>query len=208
MKNIFIKPTLLAALSLGVFASCVKDDDFDIPTINTPFYSENFDEATDNTPFDFEGWTNFAEKGTKVWTEESFDQDGTAQFNPYSSGEAANVAWLISPQISIVGYTNVKLSFRSAMNFVSNEKDNYVEVYVSSDYDGENFDTATWTKMKAKFATSDNEGYQMIPSGEINLSSFVGKENISIAFKAVGSGTNTDLDGLYQINDLNVYTTN
>jgi len=208
MKNRFIKPILFVALTLGVFTSCVEDDDFAIPTINTAFYSENFDTAVDNTTFDFEGWANFAEVGTELWTEEMFQGDGTVQFNPFGSPDASSISWIVSPEIDITGKSNVKLSFRSAMNFVSDDENNRVEVYVSSDYDGTNFDEATWTKFEAKFANSDNDGYEMVPSGEIDLSSFVGQDHISIGFKAIGSGSNTALDGLFQINDLNVYTSN
>lgn len=208
MKNTFIKPALLAALSVGMMTSCVKDDDFDIPTINTAFYSEDFDTAVDNTTFDFAGWTNFAEVGTELWTEEMFNGDGTVQFNPFGNGEAENISWIITPQIDITGYTNVKMSFRSAMNFVSDNVNNRVEVWVSPDYDGTNFEDATWTKFNARFATSDSGSYVMINSGEVDLSVFAGQEHISIGFKAIGSGSNTSLDGLYQINDLNVYTTN
>lgn len=208
MKKIFIKPCLLAVLAIGAFTSCVKDDDFDIPTINTPFYSENFDTAVDNTTFDFEGWTNFAEVGTELWSEESYQGDGAAQFNTYNNGDAVSISWLISPAIETGKYPNAKFSFRSAMNFVSDDANNRVEVYVSPDYDGTNFEEATWTKMNAKFANSDNDGYAFIPSGEIDLAAFAAASQIHIAFKGIGSGTNTALDGLFQINDLYVYTSN
>lgn len=205
MKNKFMKPILFVALALGL-TSCVEDDDFAIPPINAAFFSEDFDTAVDNTTFDFEGWTNYAEVGTELWTEEMFSGDGTAQFNTYNNGEAENISWLISPQIPVSQYSNIKMSFTSAQNFVSNPEDNRVELYVSSDFDGTNFSEATWTQFEAKFATPDDGGYEMVRSGEVDLSSFVGQSHISIGFKAIGSGTNTALDGLYQINDLNVYT--
>ncbi len=42
MKNIFIKPIFLSILCLGLFTSCVNDDEFAIPEIKIPFYSEDF----------------------------------------------------------------------------------------------------------------------------------------------------------------------
>ncbi|SCY55441.1 DUF5017 domain-containing protein [Flavobacterium caeni] len=205
MKNKFVKPILFVALALG-FASCVEDDDFAIPPINEAFFSENFNTAVDNTVFDFEGWTNYPEVGTELWTEEMFDGDGTIQFNPYGNGESTNISWAISPQIPVAQYNNIKMSFTSAQNFVSDPENNRVELWVSSDFDGTNFEEATWTQFDAKFATNDDDGYDMVRSGEIDLSSFVGQSHISVGFKAIGSGSNTALDGLYQINDLNVYT--
>ena len=59
MKNIF-KNLFLLTITLVTTTSCVNDDDFEIPTIRNPFFSEDFQTATTNTDFDFTGWTNFA----------------------------------------------------------------------------------------------------------------------------------------------------
>jgi hypothetical protein len=217
MKNKLIKPILLAALSLGVFSSCVKDDDFDIPKVTTAIFSEDFNEidsSTDGDVFDFEGWTNYAEVGTALWTKEFFNDDlddgilalGTVQFNPFSTDDATSVSWLISPSIGIAGIPRIKMSFQSAKNFVTDDENNKVELYVSTDYDGSNFDSATWKLIPAKFVKASADAYYFIPSGEIDLSQFEGAEHINVAFKGIGSGTDANLDGLYQINDLIVYT--
>lgn len=219
MKNRLIKPVLFVALTLGVFTSCVEDDDFAIPTINTAIFSEDFDEITSETDgdvFDFEGWTNYAEVGTALWTKEFFndnDEDGiialgTVQFNPFPTDDATSISWLISPPINVAGLQSIKMSFQSAKNFVTDEDENRVDLYASADYDGTNFETATWKKIPAKFvkASDTDRSYFFIRSGEVDLSQFVGSEHINIAFKGIGSGTDANLDGLYQINDINVYT--
>ena len=207
MKKIFI---ITVALSLGLFTSCVKDDDFEIPkTIDKIYFSEDFPYTEINTGenLDFEGWTNFAEAGSKVWTEGQYREDGYIQFNPYKSGDASNIGWAITPAIDLNGSASYFLSFSSASNFV-NSKDNKLEVYVSSDYDGLDVSAATWTKLNAKVADKDSNpeaSYTYVPSGEVNLSSYAGK-TVHIAFRAIGNSTT--LTGLFQVDKIIVYSLN
>ena len=49
----------------------------------------------------------------------------------------------------------------------------------------------------------DDDWYDFVPSGEVDLSSYSG--NLYIAFKYVGSGTNTQLDGGYFVDDVRVF---
>ena len=210
MKNIFIKPIFLSILCLGLFTSCVNDDEFAIPEIKIPFYSEDFqnlDEIQHNTVLDLTGWTNFAEKGSVLWFERIFEEDGYAQFNTFGSLDSKNVSWLISPSLDISEYEDVKFSFQTAQNFVSSDA-NKLEVYVSSNFDGTNVLTAKWTKLNAKIADRNTKGYTFINSGEISLNKYTNSKNIYIGFKATGSGTDTALDGLFQVNNLYLYTIN
>lgn len=210
MKNKIFKTILSLTLLSFVAISCVKEDDFEIPTLKTPFFSEDFqnlDEIQHNTILNLPGWTNWAEEGSVLWYERIYDGDGYAQFNPYGTTSTSAITWLVSPAINITGKSNIKLSFQTAQNFVSDDS-NTIEVYVSSDFDGTNVSAATWTQLNATIANKDSEGYAFIPSGEIDLSAFEGNENIFIGFRAIGSGTNTALDGLFQINNVYVYTAN
>jgi hypothetical protein len=209
MKNIFIKPIFLSILCIGLFTSCVNDDEFAIPQVKTPFYSEDFqnlDEIQHNTVLNVTGWKNFAEKGTVLWYERIFEDDGYAQFNTFGSADAKNVGWLISPKIDLSGYNDAKFSFQSAQNFVSSDA-NKLEAYVSSDFDGTNVLAAKWIKLSAKIADRNTKGYTFINSGEISLNKYTNATNIYIGFKAIGSGTDASLDGLFQVNNLYFYTT-
>ncbi len=209
MKKIVTKTMILAAFAMA-FTGCVQDDDAAQPNVLVPFYAENFNsiaEDQDGNVFDFAGWTNFAEKGTKLWTKEYYRGDGTPQFNPYGSGQAQNITWLISPMIEF-GPDNLKpgFTFQSAQNFVSDVVNNTIEVYVSSDYDGTNVMAANWVKMNnVRIATPDDGGYNFVNAGSFDLSQFVEDGHVHIAFRAIGSGSNTSLDGLYQLNNLYVY---
>ncbi|MCK9168719.1 MAG: DUF5017 domain-containing protein, partial [Bacteroidales bacterium] len=62
-----------------------------------------------------------------------------------------------------------------------------LEVFASTDFTGENFATATWTKLDARVASSTDPDNAWIPSGDIDLSAFTG--NVAIGFKYLGSDT-------------------
>jgi hypothetical protein len=209
MKNILKTTTLLLA-SLLVFSSCVKDDDFSIPNLKIPFFQEEFQDFTQvqhNTVLNLPGWTNFAQSGSTLWFERVFSGNGYAQFNSFGTSDVSSIAWLITPEIDVTGKNDVKLSFQSAQNFVSDDA-NRVEAYVSEDFDGTNVLTATWTLLNANVAKKTTPGYLFVPSGEVDLSSYTSSGTIHIAFKATGSGTNQNLDGLFQIDNVYVYSNN
>ena len=204
MKNNFLKSIFLLTTISVVVTGCVKDDDFAIPTVKTPFYSEEFQDIQHNTILDLADWTNYAEAGTIKWKERIYQGNGYAEFNTFGSGNLSNIGWLISPAYDLSGYENVKFSFQSAQNFVSDDA-NKLQVYVSTNYDGTNVTAAIWTEMTCTVATKSTAGYTFIPSGEVDLSAYNG-QTINIAFKVTGSGTNTNLDGLFQVDNLYVYT--
>jgi len=203
MKKIFIKTVFLLAVFLTA-TSCVKEDDNAIPSI-IPGFSEIFpDDLIDyNQTFDFEGWTNFAETGTKLWIERDYQEDGYIQFSSFQSNEASNIGWVITPGIDITNITQPTLTFISATNFVDNPN-NKLEIFISNNYNGTDVLAATWTQLTATVANNTTNGYVYIPSGNVDLSSFTG--TIHIAFKVTGNGTT--LDGLFQVDKIKVASLN
>jgi hypothetical protein len=157
-----------------------------------------------NQDFDYINWTNFAEAGSKVWIEREYNDDGYAQFSSYQSGDDSNIGWLITPSIDLSNAVNPTFSFTSASNFV-NSADNKLEVFVSTNYDGTNVLAATWTKIDAVVADSTTNGYVYLPSGDIDMSSYIGTK-INIAFRVTGNST--DKAGLFQVDKVKVYTLN
>lgn len=207
MKKIIIKSTFLLALFAGLLTSCVQEDDTSIPETRVPFFSEEFNIPA-STVLAIPGWTNYAEAGTIRWSARTFSGDGYAQFNTFGGTDAINVGWLISPAIDITNYPNAKFTFRSAQNFVTSPN-NKLEVFVSTDFNGTDVSTATWTKVKATVADQNTTGYLYINGGAIDLAPFNNENGtIHIGFKATGSGTNTALDGLFQVDGLHVYSSN
>ena len=202
MKN--LKKILLIALPMLVLSSCSKEDDFETPPFKSLVLAEDFPatDGLDNTILDLEGWANVAETGTVVWKNQIYRGNGYAEFTSYQAPDAVSVGWLISPAINMDEHKGEKLVFQSAQSYVSSVN-NKLEVLVSSDYDGTNLSTATWTPLTAKLPTTDATYFEFMESGVIDLSSFTG--NLHIGFKVTGSGTNTALDGSYQIDSVRVY---
>ena len=73
-------------------------------------------------------------------------------------------------------------------------------MFVSTDFDGENVTAATWEKLNIAVPGEDISWYAFQDVGLINVSSYTG--NLYVAFKYVGSGTDTSLDGGYFVDDL------
>jgi hypothetical protein len=201
MKNII--KSFLAIVTVSIAVSC--SDDTEIAPFKPLIFSEDFPEAdiNYNATFDFEGWTNFAETGTKLWIERDYNNDGYIQFSPFGSGQASNIGWAITPAITIAEGANAVFSFSSASNFVDNPG-NKLEVFISTNYDGTNVLAATWTALDALVANNTTNNYTYIPSGEIDLSSYSG--TVHIAFKVTGNGS--ALDGLFQVDKIKVYSNN
>ena len=73
---------------------------------------------------------------------------------------------------------------------------------VSTDFDGTNVLGATWEPVAANLPSQANSWYEFVDSGLIDISEYSG--TLYVAFKVVGSGTDLDLDGAYQIDDYKI----
>lgn len=206
MNNNLRKITLLV-ITLVTLLSCTKEEDVAIAPFTPALFKESFspDKINSNANFDFPGWVNFAEAGTKKWIEKVFNNSGYIQFSTVGSGQVSNIGWAITPPINMDNSTNEVFNFNSASNFVTDSA-NKLEVLISTDFDGTNVLAATWTVLPAVVANETTNNYTYIPSGDIDLSAYNG--NVYLAFKVTGSGTNTNLDGLFQVDDVKVYSKN
>ena len=202
-----MKTNKIFALLGFIFALCLSgcspEDDIKIPTFTPLLFAEDFAEgAVDNSILNTTGWKNYAEIGTALWKEQVYSGNAYAEFSSFQSGNAVNVAWLISPKINMDLKDKETLVFQSSQSYVSVAA-NKLEVLISTNFDGTNVTAATWTPITATLPTTASPYFEFIKSGEIDLSQYTG--NISIAFKVTGSGTNTTLDGSYQIDDIRVF---
>lgn len=203
MKKL-LKAIVPFVLLVTLFASCVNDTD--LPSLRVPFVKEDFTDITNNTNLDLPGWTNYAEAGTWLWREKTFSGNGYAEFSAFGSGSAVNKAWLISPAINMDLYDNEKLTFAIAQHHLDvDAAGNSLQVLISTDYDGTNVLAATWTPLEANIPKKAEAWYKFLTS-TIDLSSYTG--NVYVAFKFTGSGTDTTLDGAYQIDNFFVYNDN
>lgn len=192
------------AIASLVFSGCTEDSDVENKRAKQTLFLENFDDNTDGTNLDTPGWTNYAQIGTRKFTEQIFSDDGYAEFTSFGSGQALNVAWLISPAFNMDEQEGETLVFTSAHAFLTSA-DNTLELMVSTDYDGNiaNFNQASWVNIPVKTPTPLNDFYEYVSSGEVDLSGFQG--TLHFAFKAKGSGSNTNLDATFQIDNIRLF---
>lgn len=171
---------------------------------NVPFFYEDFQSVKNNVVFVLPGWSNIVEKAAKLWRSMLYAGNGYAEFNTTSTTAAVNTAWLVTPKISLDGYKNAVLSFRSAQHSLKVDSPlNALEVYISTNFDGSNITKANWVKLEAKFPSLVTPTRTFISSGGIDLSSYSG--NIHIAFKYIGSGKDKTLNGAFMVDDVRIF---
>jgi hypothetical protein len=179
----------------GARCSLLNIDDF------SELVFEDFQTASNNTNLNLTGWVNFAEEGSRVWREKVYQGNGYAEFSSYLASDAVNIAWLVSPGIDLDAQGVEFLNFKMAQHHLESD-DNTVEVLVSTDFDGSDVLSATWGSVAATLPTQSNSWYDFIDSGLVDLSSYSG--TLYVGFKVTGSGTNTNLDGSYQLDDFKI----
>jgi hypothetical protein len=196
MKTIQFKVVLFVSMMTLMLSSCTKDSDATVSVPKTTLFAENFDDADLTTT----GWTCYAQTGTKLWSQDSYKNDGYAQFSSYQSGQPVNVAWLISPAINMDTQVDEKLYFQSCQDGFVRNIDNSLELYVSTDYDGVTFNNASWQKIPFNFPTQNTTRYIYVDSGIIDLSSYTG--TLHFAYKVKGTSS---LTGGYQVDNVRVF---
>jgi hypothetical protein len=194
--NRHIKPFLFAIAVTGMLTGCVQDDDTQLAPFVEAALMEDFEEAVDATTLDIAGWTNFAETGSRSWREERFGDNGYTEFSPFGANEPSNIGWLITPAVNLDGKLK-QFTFQAAQHHLTSPE-NTLEVFISTNFDGVNVLAATWTPLEAVVPTQDDEWYDFINSGNIDLSAYSGQ--VHIAFKVTGNGS--ALSAGYQIDNV------
>jgi hypothetical protein len=208
MKNIYLK-IVLVAFTIS-FVGC-DEPETETPVFKPVVYKEIFDAyiVNDDEYLNFGDWMTFEQAGNKVWFEKKTDNNGYLEFTSYQSGNVSNIAWAITPKINMDKSENEVLTFKTATEYVT-DANNKLEVFVSTDFDGDDVLGATWIPLTATIANNstnisntDSNGLININSGQIDLSTYSG--DIYIAFKGTGSGTNAALDGSLRLDDIKIF---
>ena len=196
--------TFLVIAGFTTLTNCTSDNDVENARVKTTLFVENFTDNTDGTILNTTGWTNFAQVGTKKFTEEVYSGNGYAEFTSYGTSQASNISWLISPGFDMSKQDGEKLVFQAAHAYLTSA-DNSLELMVSTDYDGNiaNFNQSNWLSLPVTTPKPSNDFYEYVNSGEVDLSKYNG--TLYFAFKVKGSGTNTALDATYQIDNIRLY---
>ncbi len=137
------------------------------PYVATLPFTENFDSGLGVCQ-------NIDIAGTQGWSNAS----SAAKCNGYN-GANPEEHWLVLPDINLDNYSDEIMTFTTEYNYGTMDVNNYLELYYSTDFDGSNIATATWTSLSFTLptATSTSTG-----SGDIDLSAIVGTD-VYLAFK-------------------------
>ncbi|MDV6167805.1 choice-of-anchor J domain-containing protein [Flavobacterium sp. DG1-102-2] len=184
---------LLLLSAVMTFIAC--DDDTSLPLYTSLVYLEDFENVQDNTILDLSGFTNAAKVGTTLWNEQLFDGNGYAEF--LSETDSPSAAWLITPPINL-GTKSRTLHFQSAQHHMPQEGSSF-EVFIATDYNGTDINTAHWVQLQAKTPTIYTEWYKFISSGELSLADYSG--TVHIAFRASHATAGTG----YYIDNIKIY---
>jgi len=161
--------------------------------------SQNFNSFATGATIYITGWQNLAQVGSRLWAAKSYSGKTFAQATGYGSGLTKMVTWLITQPVTISSQKT--LTFTSTYYQWAHTSTNYpVEVLFSTDYDGTNLATATWTTLTCTLATKTDVAETFINSGNVSLPIASGKSGV-IAFKYTGSSTESTS---YRIDDVSV----
>jgi hypothetical protein len=144
--------------------------------------NETFSSQSTGTDISLPGWSNVAAVGNRYWRAGLFSGDTYAQATAFGSGLPAMESWLITPEFDLA--TLDTLTFRSSWGYFVH---NGLSVWISTDYDGVDFASATWTQLSPTLAVQSDGQFTWIPSGNVPLTGFSG--NAYVGFKYVGDGT-------------------
>lgn len=162
-------------------------------------FTENFNQYNNHDTIKLDGWTNYTNMGNRLWEAREYNENKYAQISSYSS-EEQNDAYLITPSISLSSGNNF-LSFDVNVGYWTHAG---LEVFISTNFNGSNFNTATWINVTSNFTipTEPTSGYgTFVPAGEYNLSDFGG--TINVAFRYSGDGNN-GLTTTFQLDNITV----
>ncbi|MBQ2188616.1 MAG: choice-of-anchor J domain-containing protein [Bacteroidales bacterium] len=108
-------------------------------------------------------------------------------------------SWLISPSIDMSDYNSAVFTFDHAANKLSSgSPSDFYFVMVSTDYDPTSPDDAHWTKLEVpNYPVGTN--WTFVSSGEIDMSAYLGYDNVHVAFKYTSE---TDNSGSWEIKNV------
>lgn len=169
-----------------------------------PIFEENFESYSYGDSITQNGWTDYKEVGSKDFFafDDSYSLGTSVKISAFNSGDASNIAWLITPGIDMDAQTGEVLSFQTSNSFSDNST---LELLISTDWDGveANITSATWSALPGTIV-ADSEFYQnWVGSGAIDLSGYAG--TAYIAFRYTGGDNGTSQTGTYELDEFKIF---
>jgi len=149
---------------------------------------EEFNSAENYTDISIQGWRNYIVSGDRKWQGKEFNEDKYAQASGYNSGLDAMETWLITPPVKNESGDKI-LNFKSSIAYWTHGSEVPFRVMASTEYDGTNFATATWTELNPALPTATSSNYTWVDSDDVSLADYTGE--VAIAFVYNGSNTLT-----------------
>ncbi len=177
------------------------DDDPDDPDLPDPvtFIDEDFQSYPDHDIIDDNGWTAYAEAGSRNWICRTYQDNHYAQATAYNSADAQNIMWMITPPIDLDAMTNPTFEFESAKAFYTHDG---FSLHISTNFDGENVTDADWQTLDAVLAGQSDADNAWIHSGLIDLSSYSGIVHIAWKYVSAAPQGNT---GTFRVDNVKLY---
>ncbi len=146
--------------------------------------SEDFENLPEDADLALDGWINVTVKGNDKWLSRAFGGNGFAEIEGYQVSSAEMESWLLTPAFDPQEFST--LNFESSMAFWQHDG---FSVWISTDFSGD-VTTATWDAIECNLPTENNDFFEFVDSGDIDLSGYSGEARV--AFKYVGDpATNT-----------------
>ncbi len=164
--------------SMTLWAYAEKEGYNDSPVVSAEYVIQNDLVIIFNQDWeeDWHGWTQVNVEGEDAeWTIAEHSGNHYAYMNGYNHG--ANEDWLISPAFDLDSYSDVVLTFITAMHYTGPA----IEVLFSNDYDGTDPNAANWEPLTCELSSGS---WAWTESGDITLDEFNGN-NCYIAFKYI-----------------------
>lgn len=144
----------------------------------------------DSIRFDttFNNWMVFNKVGaTRTWGEYDFPQGSNewyARISGFDGGCQDQEDYIVSNNFSLADFTDAHLNFSSAYNFSGDS----LNLLIATDYvEGADVYSATWDTITSSAMWPANGGFNWTQSGDVDLSAYLGNQNVSIAFMYTSS---------------------
>lgn len=166
---------------------------------------ENFETVATTGNLALTNWINVAEAGTKVFQGKNFAANKYVQISAFTGSvvdqNPSNIAWLVSPQITLSSTDNTFLSFDTKDGFDNGAT---LQAYFISNWTGD-ITTSTKTLLNAIISNGHVVGFgaDFVSSGLISLAG--NPESFRIAFKYSGGYLPVAKTTTFQIDNVKVY---
>lgn len=144
-------------------------------------FDVDFEDQALGAPVNIAGWVNFSPiSGGRKWGVKEFSNNSFAEIEAYQDTKPTTESWLVSKVFSTTAGAKT-LSFQSSVAYW---KHNGFEVKYSTNFNGTDPTSATWTNLSPTLPGSGSTNFVFVDSG--NLTIPAGSATVWVAFRYTG----------------------